>query len=44
MQVESGIADLGMAEQYLDSAQVGAGFKHMCREAVTQGLPILLMS
>src|ERR1019366_4713797 len=36
MQVESGIADLGMAEQYLDGAQVGAGFQHMCREAVSK--------
>jgi hypothetical protein len=26
MQIESGIADLGMAEQNLDGSQVGAGF------------------
>src|ERR1035441_4592030 len=36
MQVESGIADLGMAEQYLNGAQVGAGFQHVCREAVAK--------
>src|ERR1019366_807682 len=36
MQVECGIANLGMAEQNLDGAQVGAGFQHMGREAVSK--------
>ncbi len=35
MQVVCGIADLGMAEQYLDGAQVGAGFKKVGGEAVS---------
>jgi hypothetical protein len=35
MQVECGIANLGMAKQNLDGAQVGAGFQHVSREAVT---------
>jgi hypothetical protein len=34
MQVECGIANLGMAEQYLDGAQVGASFEQVGREAV----------
>jgi hypothetical protein len=36
MQVECGIANLGMAEQYLDGAQVSTGFKHVRREAVSK--------
>src|ERR1035438_611036 len=36
MQVECSIADLGMAEQNLDGAQVGAGFQHVSREAVSK--------
>ena len=36
MQIESGISDLGMAEQYLNGAQVGAGFQHVSREAVSK--------
>jgi hypothetical protein len=39
MQIESGITDLGMAEQYLDGAQIGAGFQHVCREAVATMYP-----
>jgi hypothetical protein len=34
MQVECGIANLGMAKQNLDGAQVSAGFQKMCGEAV----------
>ena len=32
-----------MAQQQLDGAQVGAGLKQMCREAMPEGLLILLM-
>ena len=35
MQVECCIADLGMAKQNLDGAQVSTGFKHVCCEAVS---------
>jgi hypothetical protein len=34
MQVECGIANLGMAEQNLDGAQVSASFEQVGREAV----------
>ena len=34
MQVECSIADLGMAKQNLDGAQISTGFKHVCGEAV----------
>jgi hypothetical protein len=36
MQVKCGITDLGMTKQNLDGAQVGAGFQHMGREAVSK--------
>src|SRR5579862_9539205 len=36
MQVKCGIADLGMAEKNLDGAQIGTGFEHVCREAVSK--------
>jgi hypothetical protein len=36
MQIECRIANLGMAKQYLDGAQIGAGFQHVCREAVAK--------
>jgi hypothetical protein len=32
-----------MTQQHLNGAQVGAGFQQMSREAVAQGLFILLM-
>ena len=35
MQVEYSIADLGMAEQNLNGAQVGAGLQHVGGEAVS---------
>jgi len=36
MQVECSLADLGMAEQNLDDAQVGAAFQHVGGEAVSK--------
>jgi hypothetical protein len=35
MQIDGRYFEVAMTEQYLDSAQVGAGFKQMCGEAVT---------
>ena len=35
MQVDGSDLEVSMTEQYLDGAQVGAGFKKMCGEAVT---------
>ena len=43
MDVNHGFAQVGVAEQQLDGAQVGSGFEQMCGEAVSQGLLILLM-
>ena len=34
MQVDGGYFEVAMAEQDLNGAQVGAGFKKMCRETV----------
>jgi hypothetical protein len=41
--VNHGFAQVGVAEQQLDGAQVGSGFEEMSGEAVAQGLLILLM-
>ena len=38
MQVDCGDLEVSMAEQYLDSAQIGAGFKKMCSEAMSQSV------
>jgi hypothetical protein len=43
MQVDRSYFEVSMAEQDLNGAQVGAGFKKMCGEAMTQGLLVLLM-
>jgi hypothetical protein len=43
MQVDRSYFEVSMAEQDLNGAQVGAGFKKMCSEAMTQGLLVLLM-
>ena len=43
MQVDRSYFEVAMAEQDLNGAQVGAGFKKMCGEAMTQGLLVLLM-
>jgi hypothetical protein len=37
------LAQVGVAEQQLDGAQIGAGFEQMCGEAMSQGLLVLLM-
>ena len=34
MQVDGSDLEVSMAEQYLDGAKVGAGFKQMCGEAM----------
>jgi hypothetical protein len=34
VQVDGRMSELGMAEKYLDGAQIGAGFKHVSRVAV----------
>ena len=36
--VNHGFAQVGVAEQQLDGAQVGAGFEQMCGEAVAKGV------
>src|SRR5438309_7520869 len=38
MQIDGGDFKVGMAEQYLDGAQVGAGFKKMGRETMAQSV------
>jgi len=38
MQVNGGDLEIAMAKQYLNRAQVGAGFKQMCREAVSKSV------
>ena len=38
VQVDCGDFEISMAEQYLNSAQVGAGFKKVGREAMSQGV------
>src|SRR5580658_5851136 len=38
MQVDRSYFEVSMAEQDLDGAQVGAGFKKMCGEAMTQSV------
>src|ERR1035437_825843 len=38
VQVDSGVSELGMAEQNLDGAQVGAGFQHMSCETMPQAV------
>ena len=43
MDVDHRLAQVGMAEQQLDSAQVSAGFEEMSREAMAERLLILLM-
>jgi hypothetical protein len=35
VQVNNRIGDVAVAEQHLDGAQVGAGFQHVRREAMT---------
>jgi hypothetical protein len=36
MQVHRRVGELGMSEQELDGTEIGAGFEHMRREAVTE--------
>ena len=38
MQVDGSDFEVTMTEQYLDRAQVGAGFEKMCGEAVSQSV------
>ena len=38
MQIDGRIADVGMAEQFLNAGEVGAGFQQMCREAMSKGV------
>jgi hypothetical protein len=43
VQVDGGVSELGMTEEHLDGAQVGACFQHVCREAMPTGIVVLLM-
>jgi hypothetical protein len=43
MQVDGSDFEVAMAEQDLNGAQVGAGFKKMCREAMATGIVVILM-
>src|SRR5271169_138316 len=36
VQIDGGMSELGVSEKNLNSAQVGAGFQHVCCEAVPQ--------
>ena len=38
VEVNHGLAQVGVAEQQLDGAQVGAGFEEMCGEAVSKSV------
>src|SRR5271170_6740938 len=38
MQIDGSYFEVAMTEQYLDRAQVGAGFKKVCGEAMAQGV------
>jgi hypothetical protein len=38
MQIDGRYFEVAMAEQYLNRAQVGAGFKQMCGETMSQGV------
>ena len=40
MQIDGRYFEVAMAKQYLDGAQVGAGFKKMCREAMSQSVRV----
>jgi hypothetical protein len=43
MQINGCVIERGMAEQYLNGAQVRAGFKQVCGITMAQGLLVLLM-
>jgi hypothetical protein len=43
VQVDRSVLDFGVPQQYLNGAQIGAGFEQMGRETVPEGLPILLI-
>jgi hypothetical protein len=38
MQINGSDFEVAMSEQYLDGAQVGAGFEQVCGEAMSQGV------
>src|ERR1035437_9715642 len=38
MQIDGRYFEVSMAEQYLDGAQVSAGFEKVCGEAMSQGM------
>ena len=35
VQVDGGVIELGVSKKYLDGAQVGTGFQHVCCEAMS---------
>ena len=43
MQIDSCVIERGMAEQYLNGAQVRASFEQVCGIAMARGLLVLLM-
>ena len=43
MQIDGCVIQRGMAEQYLNGAQIGASFEQVCGIAMAQGLLVLLM-
>jgi hypothetical protein len=43
MQIDGCVIERSMAEQYLNGAQVRAGFEQVCGIAMAQGLLVLLM-
>ena len=43
MQINGCVIERGMAEQYLNGAQVRAGFQQVCGITMAQGLLVLLM-
>ena len=42
MQIDSGVPDIGVAEQFLDAGQIGPGFQQMRGIGVPQGVRINL--
>src|SRR5271166_3689348 len=44
VQMDGGMSELGVSEKHLNGAQVGAGFQHVCCEAVPQSVRRYMLS
>jgi hypothetical protein len=38
VQIDRGLFEIAMSEQYLDRAEISTGLEQVCREAVPQGM------